>query len=408
MATYTYQAQTPTGSVVTGTVEASSIEEVQNGLLAYHLKPLLVVEKRSLFDKLNIFARVSNKERAMLARQIATMVNAGISILQAVKTTRDQTNNQVIKKALGQIAADLEAGEPFSLAIAKHENVFDSVFVALVRAAEASGKIEEILKSLADRLENATNFENKIKSSLAYPSVIIVAMLGMALYVCIKVIPELMPLFEGSNTQLPLSTRFLIAFYNSLAHYFYLYILGVILIAAGVIIFLRSELGKEVSSKVYLKIPYLSELLKAVYVTTFLDNFSLLLKSGVPIIEAIRLVAEAMTNRVYRKILLDAIPEVERGVAFSAPIGRAPEIPPIVSQMIMVGEQTGKLDAILATLAQFYNEETNTRIKTLSSIIEPVVIIIMGLGVAFVVFAVMLPIYQASQNLSTGGGAAGV
>ncbi len=403
MKTFNYQAQSQSGAVINGVLQAPTKEEAQKALQSAKLKPLLVSEKSSVFDRIAFFNKVSLKDKAMFARQLATMIGSGLPLLQAIRIVEQQIENERFKVALQEMVRDLEGGYSFSVALSKHEKIFDKIFISLVAAGEASGQLETVLNELAERLENDTNFQAKVKGALAYPALILVVMVIMGIYVVVKIIPELMPLFEDTKTPLPISTKILIFMSNSLIKFWYLYITGVVGLFAGLRIFLASDSGQEWFSEGQLKVPLIGPLLKGAYMASLLSTFSLLIRSGIPIIETIKLTAEAVGNRVYKKVLLSAIPKVEKGVPFSTPLSQSPNIPIIVGQMILVGEQTGKLDSVLKTLARFYAQETETKIKSFSSLIEPVIIVIMGLGVAFLVLSVIGPIYTATQNMANSG-----
>lgn len=398
MSTFTYRAIDPYGNTLNGAVQAPTLTDAQKLLSANRLRALSIEKKTSILDKINIFNEVSLKDRAIFARQLSTMISAGVPIVQAMHIIERQMTSKRFKTAIGEMIRDVEGGYSFSTALSRQEAIFDKVFISLVKAGEASGQLDKVFLALADRLENDTNFQAKVKGAMAYPAVILVVMIAMGTFVTVKIIPQLLPLFEDTKTALPFSTRLLIWLSSVLTHQWYI-VLGVLIaFVVGLRYFLRTEPGKKFAATAQLKAPIIGGLMQGAYMTSFLKTFSLLIRSGIPIVEAIKLTADAIGNQIYQKILLDSIVKVERGVPLSTPLAEAPEFPILISQMILVGEQTGKLDEVLETLGRFYAEQTDTKVKSFASLIEPVIIVVMGGGVAFLVFSILGPIFAATQN----------
>ncbi len=400
MPTFSYQALDPYGNTLSGVLQASTIADAQKLLSANKLRPLAIEKKASILAHFNPFGKVSLKDRAMFARQLATMISAGVPIIQGLRIVDRQVQSKKFKAAIAEMIRDLEGGQSFSAALARQNQIFDKVFISLVRAGEASGQLEKVLLSLADRLEHDTNFQSKVKGALAYPAVILVVMVVMGVYVTTKIIPQLIPLFADTKTALPISTHFLIWLSHFLTDQWYLALALVIVLATAIRLFLRTETGKNWFAVAILKTPPIGGLMQGAYMTNFLKTFSLLIRSGIPIVEAIKLTADTIGNRVYQRILLYTVSKVEKGVPLSTPLSETPDFPILISQMILVGEQTGKLDDVLETLGRFYEEQTDTKIKAFASLIEPVIIVFMGAGVAFLVFAILGPIFAATQNIS--------
>lgn len=404
MKTFSYQAQTQIGTLVAGFIQANDSGEAQKVLSSSKLKLLSIEEKQSLLSRISIFNKVSLRDKALFARQLATMISAGLPIVQAMRVVEQQLNNKRFKSALNEIMRDIEGGYGLSTALAKHDTIFDKIFVSLTHAGENSGQLDDVLNELADRLENDTNFQNKIKSAMYYPAFVLIVMMIMGIYVTVQVIPQLIPLFEDTGTQLPMSTKILIFFSTSLVHFWYVYIVGIIGLIIGGKVLLSTETAQDFVAKYSVKVPMIGPLLKGAYMTSFLKTFSMLARAGIPIIEAIRLTADSIGNRTYKRALLETIPKIEKGIPLSVPLSQDARFPFIIGQMVLVGEQTGRMDSVLATLGRFYANETEMRVKGFASIIEPVIIGVMGMGVAFLVFAVIGPIFAATQNMANAGG----
>lgn len=345
-----------------------------------------------------LFSRVTSKEKVFFARQLAVMISSGLPIDQAINLVKMQTRNTAFKRVLEGVYRDIEAGEALSAALGKYPNVFDRVFVAVVRSGEASGKLDKVLTHLADRMESFQTFKSKVRSALAYPIFIICAMIIVIALMMIKVIPVLKSVFEESNVQLPWTTRSIIAISDFLVAYWWLVIIiAVILVAALWSFFRFTKTGRFWWDVIKLKFPIVKYVSYDMYMARFTRTLGMLIASGIPIIETIRITAAAMNNRVYIRILKKVIAQVERGIPMSVPLEKEKDFPVLVPQMIMVGEQTGRLETLMDKLADYYENEVDTKIKTIANLIEPVTIVIVGLGVGFLVYSILYPIYSLVQ-----------
>lgn len=339
--------------------------------------------------------RVTGSERAFLARQLATMLSSGLPIDRAVAVLANQTHNAYLATALGQVGTDLEAGLPFSGAITKHPRIFSKVFVNVIIAGEAVGKLAQVLEEMAKRLEDEQEFTSKIKGALYYPLFVLGAMILIGGVLIVYVIPQLKLVFEEAGVTLPLTTRILIAISDFLSHQWWLAIILVAGLVFGLRVYLRTALGRRMMDTVVLRLP--TGMARDIYMARFSRTLALLVKSGTPIIEALSITAEVINNQLYAETLQAARDEIARGVPMSVPLSRSPLFPIIIPQMILVGEQTGRMDQVLESLADYFEQESNTKLKSLSSLFEPVMIVLVGLGVAFMVFSIFIPIYSIAQ-----------
>jgi len=339
--------------------------------------------------------RVTGSERAFLARQLATMLSSGLPIDRAVAVLANQTHNPYLASVLGQVGTDLEAGLPFSGAIAKYPRVFSRVFVNVIIAGEAVGKLAQVLEEMAKRLEDEQEFTGKIKGALYYPLFVLGAMILIGGVLIVYVIPQLKLVFEEAGVVLPLTTRVLIAISDFLASQWWLAILLIIGVMIGIRYYLRTSIGRRMMDSLVLRLP--TGMARDIYMARFSRTLALLVKSGTPIIEALSITAEVINNQLYAETLQAARDEIARGVPMSVPLSRSVLFPIIIPQMILVGEQTGRMDQVLESLADYFEQESNTKLKSLSSLFEPVMIVIVGLGVAFMVFSIFIPIYSIAQ-----------
>ncbi|MBI4185433.1 type II secretion system F family protein [Candidatus Berkelbacteria bacterium] len=339
--------------------------------------------------------RISGRDKAFLARQLAAMLGSGLPLNKAVEILINQTRNERLLGILTTVQHDLETGLPFSAAIAKHPALFDRVFVNVVVSGEQVGKLADVLAQLADQLENDASFTSRVRGALAYPAFVFLAMIVVAAIMVTYIVPQLREVFEEAGATLPLTTRLLITLSDFLIHFWWVVLIllpaGLYLIAA----YIRSAAGERVMGTIQIRLP--GGLGYDIYMARFTRTLGMLVSAGTPIIESITVTGMVLDNVVYNEVLAGAAEQVKRGVPLSVPIQKSSLFPAIVGQMIEVGEQTGQLDSILLNLASYYEGEADAKIKQLGSLIEPVVIVIIGIGVAFLVYSILVPIYNIAQ-----------
>ncbi len=349
--------------------------------------------------EIEIFNKVSLRDLSLFTRSLATTISAGLPIVKALTIVQNQSSNKYFQKIIASIINQLEEGQKLSIAISRYPKVFDKVYVASVKAAEASGRFDEVLNDLADTLEREYKLNSSIKAAVAYPIFIIIAMIATTIILLVMVVPKIETIFQESEISLPLATRILIATGNFFVGYWYLVLLIILGFAVWFRYFIISPEGFKFYSKVLIKTPVIKELFVDVYMTRFTKTLGMLTQAGVPIIEAVKLVGYVVNNAIYMRIINDVAYQLERGVPMSSPLSKSKDFPQIVSQMVAVGEQTGKLDQILASLTRFYEEETNRKITTVSSLLEPILLVIVGGGVGVIVFSIIVPLYQIAGTI---------
>jgi type IV pilus assembly protein PilC len=347
----------------------------------------------------SLFRKVSMREKALFTRALSAMVSAGLPLIRGLELLGSQTKNKYFFAIIADLVAHLEQGEQLSVALNRYHQVFGEVYISSVRAAEASGKFEQVLKDLADQQEKEYKFASAIKAAIAYPVFILVTMIVTGAILIVVVIPKLEDVFTQSNITLPLATRILISVASFLQHSWLILILIIIAIVVWVRYYLRTDSGQAVWGELILKIPAFKDLFIAIYMTRFARTLGMLTNAGVPIIEAVKIIAQVMDNAVYRKTLTHVAGQLERGVPMSEPISKSRYFPPIVSQMILVGEQTGKLDEVVTSLSEFFDDEVNKKVSLVTSLLEPILLVLVGVGVGTIVFAIIIPIYQISASV---------
>lgn len=406
MATFTYSAVNQKGEHVSGTVEATERSAVIKTLTAQSLQPLSVKEGAesgsiSLFNALG-GNKVKSDHIVIFTRELSAMISAGVPILRALTSLHDHSESKALKKLLASVIKDVEGGDQLGDALAKYPNTFGDVYVNMVRAGEAAGILDDILKRLAYQQEKNATIRKKIKSAMTYPMVLvgitIIAFFGLMLFV-IPQIGKILTDLGGPEAELPILTQIMLTISGVMVQFWFI-ILPLFAVAIFFIIrYLKTPSGKSLLHHVVLRIPGLKTIVTKIAIARFARTFSALIGAGVPVLEALNVTARAIGNVVYEEALVEASKLVESGSTLSSEIEKNPLFPAIVPQMLAVGEETGQTDTVLVKVADFYEEEVDVAIEGLSSIIEPVMIVFMGGMVGLIAASVMLPIASLSSNI---------
>jgi len=405
MTQFSYQATNNQGNQVSGTVEASDRNGVINVLIDRGLRPTVITEaKQKKAFSFGSSTRVKADVLVIFTRELSAMVSAGVPILRALTALHDHSESPALKKVLESVIRDVEAGAPLADALEKFPDSFSSVYVNMVRAGEAAGILDEILKRLAFQQEKNATMRKKIKSAMTYPMVLvcitILAFFGLMLFV-IPQIGKIVKDLGGPDAKLPLLTQIMLGISHFMVSFWFLLIPA---IGGGIymlIRFLRTPKGQLVFHTISLRVPGIRTIITKVAVARFSRTFSALIGAGVPVLEALDVTARAVGNKLYENSLLDAAQKVKEGATLSSIIEKDPLFPAIVPQMLAVGEETGQTDQVLVKVADFYEEEVDVAIEGLSSIIEPVMIVFMGSMVGVIAASVMLPIATLSSQIKS-------
>ncbi|MDD5731984.1 MAG: type II secretion system F family protein [Patescibacteria group bacterium] len=396
---YVYEARDKAGKVIKGMVEADSSEAAEdvlkyNQLFVISVRPYRTVEEKILFSIHSIIGGVKAKDKAVFARQLSTMITAGLPLMDALKYIVKQTRNKDMALTTLKLISFIERGKSFSFALEQLPEVFPQSFISMVRSGEASGKLDQVLANLADQLESNYAMRSKIKGALVYPVFILFTLFGVGVFALVFIIPKLAEVFSSSGVSLPITTLLLIGASNFVINYWYILIVVIIVVVVFIGYYITTENGKVIVSILSLRLPVMSKINKGIYVATFARTLGLLTSGGVPIIKALSIVSDSIGNTIIERQLKDAMMDVEKGIPLSEPIAKIKAFPPLVSSMIAVGEQTGQLDKIMLNIARIYEEDTNNSLKGLTSLIEPIIMLIVGIGVAVLAVSVIMPIYQ--------------
>ncbi|MGM0442114.1 MAG: type II secretion system F family protein [Elusimicrobiota bacterium] len=405
MPIFTYQAKTPSGNTVEGEMEVNSKGTVVDRLRDKRMIVLEVKEKKEssvkeIFDKINPFSgKVKGKDLVIFSRQLSTMVSAGVPIVQGLSILSRQIENPYFKEIVEELTEDIESGEAIAVAMEKHPDAFNDLFINMVKAGELGGILDIILERLADYLEGASELKGKVKSAMVYPAVISFIATAVTIFLLVVIIPTFAEVFESFGQELPLPTQLLLNFSAFLRSYILYMILGLVLIVVGFLRYYKTESGNKKIDTILLKLPLFGILLKKVSIARFTRTFGTLVKSGVPILEALETVAKTSGNKVIEGAVLDARESIREGEKIADPLQESGVFPPMVMQMISVGEETGNLDLMLTKIADFYDSEVDAAIDGLTSMIEPIIIVAMGLAIGAIVIAMFLPIFEMSTMM---------
>ncbi len=395
MLTYAWQGRTPGGQVVSGELAASNRNELMAALRKKKIVVTSVKEKPKEI-KLNIpgVGGITTKDQAVFTRQFATMINAGLPLVQCLDILSRQLDKPMFRDVTKKVMTDIESGGTLSESLAKHPKAFDELYVNMVNAGEAGGILDVILMRLAEYIEKIEALKRKVKGAMIYPAVVLFVALGATLFMLMFIIPTFAKMFSDFGAELPLPTKIVLMMSNFVRSYWWT--MGVAAIAA-VVAFKRyyaTDKGQHVVDGVGLKFPVIGDVLRKGSVARFTRTLGTLVSSGVPILDGLEITAKTAGNVIIKDAIMQARTSIREGETISAPLKTSGVFPPMVVQMITVGEETGALDEMLTKIADFYDDEVDTAVEALTSVIEPVMIVFMGVIVGGMVVAMYLPIFR--------------
>jgi len=399
---YRYNAMDANGRTVTGTLEADSLELVRSKLadLSYHVLSIRETKSRQGFqDWFNGIQRVKLRDLVMFSRQFATMIDAGLSVVKCLDILQKQTRNPKLKDTIGEVKRDVAGGMSLTEAFQKHPRVFSSLFVNMIRSAEVAGILDTVLDRLAMFLEKEQETKNKIKSAMTYPVVVFCFAMLMLVALLFFVLPKFKGIFETMGLDLPLTTRLMLNFSEYMRLYWYIALVAMVGSVVLIKIFARTQKGQYAIDAAKLKLPVFGDLMLKSAVSRFARTFGTLISSGVPVLRALEIVADTSGNCVISEIVLRARSSIKEGEKISTPLFGSKIFPVMVTQMIAVGEETGRLDQMLAKVANFYDDEVDATLKAMTSLIEPLMIVGLGVIVGFIAVSVISPIYSLVGSL---------
>ncbi|MBM2820732.1 MAG: type secretory pathway, component PulF [Candidatus Berkelbacteria bacterium] len=399
---FTYVVKGKDGQVQNGVIEAVN-EGVASKQL--HEQGLFVLEIKKLGSNLPggihksisipfIGGKVSLKDRIIFTQQLAMMIKAGLPLMDAFGALQEQTENSNFAQIISEVSADVKGGKPMSESLEKYPKVFSKLYVAMVRSGEKSGKLDENLERLSDQLQKDYELISKIKAALTYPVVVIVALFAIVIVMLIFVVPQMKAIFSDIGAELPIITKIVLGTSDVILKYWYIFIAIILVIVIGLRLWTRTDSGKMSWDKFKLRIPLIGPLIKKIYMARFNRTMGSLVASGLPMLDIIDTVGEVVNNQVYQDAFKRIGKDIENGIQLSESLKKQHIFPPMIYHLVAVGEKSGKLDYVLLSMANFFDKEVETQTSNLSTLIEPILIVIIGAGVGLVVASVIMPIYS--------------
>jgi len=402
MSVFIYKAKDEEGKEINGLVEAPTQQVAARLLRERRLFVVTLVPKSQTFSFENIknhFKRTSFNDTVNFTRQMATLTVAGLSIPESLTILRSQTDSPAMINLLLDIEHNIVGGGTLANSLSRHKNIFSPVYIALVKAGEASGTLDKVLSRLAETLEKEREFRAKVKSAMIYPIIIIIGMVIVVFIMMTVVIPKLTEMYNDFGVDLPFTTQLLVDTSNFFVRWWWLMIIA---IAGGSYLFnkwRKTSIGEITVDTLILKVPIIGKLQKTIILAEFSRTFGMLITAGVHILDGLSFLRESLGNVLYRKALSEISTKIEKGFSLGETFAQYDLFPIIVSQMVKVGEETGKLDEMLNKLSGYFESEAEYTVKNLTTAIEPIIMVILGLGVGFIVFSVIAPIYSLTNQI---------
>jgi len=397
MPVFSYQARDASGKVVSGEVDAADQQTAVNSLIdrnlmvvSIRLSPGKKIAKRRQ-------GRVKPQDLVVFTRQLATMMDAGLPLIQSLTALEEQTESKTFKPVIRQLMTQVERGQSFSEALAEHPKVFSRLFVSMVEAGETGGLLAEILDRVASYLEATARLKKKVKSAMSYPTIVCCVAIGIALFLILKVIPIFADIYKDFGAKLPGPTQMLINFSDFLRNNI---LMAVMIFGAAIFILVKlkkTKRGTRIWDRLKLRLPVFGKLIHKIAMSRFARTFAALLRSGVPILETLRIVGQTAGNTLVEEAVMLTAASIERGDNLGTALKQHPIFPPMLVRMVAAGEQTGKVDVMLEKISDFYDEEIDATLNGLTSLIEPLLIVFLGVVVGSIVICMFLPIFKLNE-----------
>jgi len=402
MLSFIYTAKGPEGKPVNGLVEAESESAAAKLLIAQGLAPLdikLKEESRNIFAKIS--NRVSTKDKIIFTRQLATLINAGLPLTQSLRTVAEQTSSKQLALIVQQVVSSVEGGITLSESLSRHPKVFNEVYVALVAAGESSGTLDQALERIATQQEKDAEMISKIRGALVYPIIVLIVIGGVVVFLLTTVVPQIELIYKDFNKPLPFITAIMIAVANFIIGFWWLIIVALVVGGFFLNKWFKTRSGQIVADNIKIKMPLFGDLFQKLYMARFCRTGQTLMQTGVPMLEMLRITARAVDNMHVESAISRAAEKVKGGKALSLALSHEPTFLALVPQMIKIGEQSGAIDQMMDKAAVYYENELDTKIKTISTIIEPVLMVFLALVVGGIVLSILVPVYGlVGENLS--------
>ena len=400
---FSFQAKNSLGNMKNGSVDAISKDAAVKIIQSRGLVLLSVEQEKRVPDIVkniqHLWEGINLREVSVFFRQMSTLIEAKVSIVYAMRAVADQTENVYLQTVIWDMVDDLEDGTPLSESMGKHPDVFESLSVSMVRAGELSGNMERSISFLAENAEKNYDLNSKIRGALFYPGFVLFASVAISFVVFTVVLPKLTLVFKGMNVAIPWYTKMLMTAGDFMSQNWWMVLIILIAIVSSAVYYFKTEDGRKEWDIAKMKIPVIGNVFKYIYLARFSENLSVLLIGGIPIVRALTIISGVVNSTAYEAVILRAADEVKKGGTMSSVFARSPYFPSIVPQMIKIGEDSGKISEVLKHISVFYGKETDRITSNLSTMLEPILISFLGIGVAGLVFAILMPIYNLSGSM---------
>ena len=395
-----YKASTKDGKLSRGLLDAKSIEEAAGYLRSKELLPIQISKVESqFFSKLPFLSNVKTTDLIVFTRQLSSMLSSGLTLMRSLEILKDQMQNEKMTEVINTVINDVSEGKTLGDAISKHPTVFSQIYVSIIKAGETSGLLDKVLLRLADNLEKQSKLKTTVKGALMYPVIVIILMFVVMGVMMIFVIPQLTVLYENLNVPLPLPTQIVVGI-STILSTFWPVVLGIG--AVGFVAFRKWSKtvgGRLIIDDILLKLPVFGKLIRQTILAEFSRTFGLLIGTGTLVVEALNETAETTGNVHYRNAIIGIGKQVEKGITVGTAMSASPLFPPLLIQLVKVGEQTGKMDDTLQKSSEYFEREVDQTVRTLTTAMEPFIMVVLGIGVAFLIISVITPIYSLISSI---------
>lgn len=396
-----YKAVSRDGRVFRGVIEAKDTREAASYLRTKDLLPTAInpQKENDMLKLLPFLKRTSSSDVVFLTRQLSSMLSSGLTLMESLRILKEQVQKEALADILNGIVIEVEEGKPFSVAINKYKEVFSPIYVSLVKAAEESGLLDKVLLRLADNLEKQQKIKSSIKSALMYPMIVIIGMVLVVIIMMVVVIPQLSVLYENLNIDLPLPTRIIMGLSNFFITFWPLILASIVFLIGFYKRWSKTEAGRLLIDDTVLKLPIFGKLVRQSILTEFSRTLGLLIGSGTLVVDALNQTADVAGNVRYRSAIMEISRRIEKGVSVGDAMSVYDLFPPMIVEMVKIGEQTGKLDESLLKVSEYFEREVEQTVKTLTTAMEPFIMVVLGVGVAFLIISIITPIYNLTSSI---------
>lgn len=391
---FIYKVKDREGNIIKGSIEANDLASATASLHEQELFLIEINETRHSKLSLKLFGKkVPVKEKIVFTKQLGVMIKSGLSIIEALEALQEETQNKYFSAQIGKLICGIKGGAPLSKALEDHRDIFSEIYINMIKSGERSGKVEAVLERLSKQLEKDYDLNRKLRSALTYPIFVLFALIVVAVLVLTYIIPQLTVIFEDAEVDLPAITKFIISLSDSLQLYGLFYLIGLAGTVFALLAFKKSTTGRRFFDRYSIKIPVFGTLLQKTYIARFTRNFAALSSSGLPLLDVFKVTAETIGNTYYREAVEQMSIDVKSGKTISAAIKKSALFPKMVGQLSAVGEKSGSVDQVFDVLADFYDKDIDNMTSNFSTLLEPIVMLILGAGVGFLIVAVLQPMY---------------